>query len=121
MALALRRLHTSAKQSHDSQTIDQAFAAETYAHCLTFSPHCLCRSKAKEEAAKALGAKGILVSSDKEAMKEAKGTLNGIIDTVSAPHDVNEYLALLLPKGKLIEVGLPPGANEVNHFQLVQR
>jgi D-arabinose 1-dehydrogenase-like Zn-dependent alcohol dehydrogenase len=79
------------------------------------------RSTAKEEAAKALGAKGMLVSSDKEAMKAAHGTLNGIIDTVSAPHDVNDLLALLQPKGKLIEVGLPPGASEVNHFQLVQK
>lgn len=47
------------------------------------------------------------------------GTLNGIIDTVSAPHDVSALMELLAPRGKLVMVGLPPEQPKINHFNLV--
>jgi uncharacterized zinc-type alcohol dehydrogenase-like protein len=49
------------------------------------------------------------------------GTLNGIIDTVSAKHDVNALLSLLAPRGHMVVVGLPPDMPTINHFAVVQR
>jgi D-arabinose 1-dehydrogenase-like Zn-dependent alcohol dehydrogenase len=64
----------------------------------------------------------VLVSSDEEALKAEAGSFNGIIDTVSAPHDLNALLGLLEPKGKLVVVGLPPGATvPINHKILIGR
>ncbi|WIA35261.1 hypothetical protein OEZ86_003720 [Tetradesmus obliquus] len=89
-----------------------AFGCEVYV---------ISRSKAKEAEAKAMGAKAIIPSGDEAAMKEAAGTLNGIIDTVSAKHDVNALLALLAPRGHMVVVGLPPDMPTINHFAVVQR
>lgn len=47
------------------------------------------------------------------------GTLDAIIDTVSAEHDVNALLALLAPRGKIVMVGLPPSKPTVDHFTIV--
>eukprot|EP00878_Enallax_costatus_P019318 GHUV01020379.1.p1 GENE.GHUV01020379.1~~GHUV01020379.1.p1 ORF type:complete len:311 (+),score=104.24 GHUV01020379.1:723-1655(+) len=87
-----------------------AFGCEVYV---------ISRSKAKEAEAIAMGAKAIIPSGDEEAMKAAAGTLNGIIDTVSAPHDVSVLMELLAPRGKLVMVGLPPEQPKINHFNLV--
>jgi D-arabinose 1-dehydrogenase-like Zn-dependent alcohol dehydrogenase len=73
--------------------------------------YCCGRSKAKEAEALALGAKAVIPSGDEEAMKAAAGTLDGIIDTVSAKHDFNQLLDLLAPRGRLVVVSeelLPP-------------
>jgi uncharacterized zinc-type alcohol dehydrogenase-like protein len=45
--------------------------------------------------------------------------LDYIIDTVSAPHDYNAYLALLRPRGKMMLVGAPPTASPVHPFSLI--
>lgn len=80
------------------------------------------RSKAKEADAKRLGASHILVSSDEEAMKAEAGTFSGIIDTVSATHDLNVLLSLLDHKGKLVVVGLPPGETvPISHKLLIHK
>lgn len=79
----------------------------------------LSRSKAKEAQALAMGAKHLLVSSDEEEMKKAGNTFDGIIDTVSAKHDLNQELALLAPHGKLILVGLPPAPVDIDHRKLI--
>jgi D-arabinose 1-dehydrogenase-like Zn-dependent alcohol dehydrogenase len=55
------------------------------------------------------------------AAAAAAGTLNGIIDTVSAKHDVNALLALLAPRGRMVVVGLPPDMPTINHFAVVQK
>lgn len=63
------------------------------------------RSQAKEEGAKALGAKGILSSSDGEAMKAAANSFDFILDTVPVKHSFNPYLPLLDLEGTLVVVG----------------
>ncbi len=63
------------------------------------------RSKDKEDSAKILGAKGILISTDEDAMDEAKGTFDFILDTVPVKHDFNTYTPLLDVKGSLVLVG----------------
>ncbi|KAG6397542.1 hypothetical protein SASPL_143711 [Salvia splendens] len=59
----------------------------------------------KKEAIERLGVDEFLVSRDPEQMQAAVGTLDGIIDTVSASHPVVPLLSLLKPNGKLIIVG----------------
>jgi len=63
------------------------------------------RSNNKETQAKEIGAKGILVSSDQQAMQQAASSLDLIIDTVPVKHDINIYVPLLDLDGTLTIVG----------------
>jgi len=63
------------------------------------------RSDSKEEEAKRLGAKGILVSTDKDAMASAQSSMDLILDTVPVKHDVTAYASLLDIEGSLVIVG----------------
>lgn len=63
------------------------------------------RSDNKQEQAKAIGAKGILASTDKAAMAKAASSFDLIIDTVPVKHDVNVYTPLLDVNGSLVIVG----------------
>jgi uncharacterized zinc-type alcohol dehydrogenase-like protein len=63
------------------------------------------RSDKKQQEALELGAKGILVSADKEAMKAAKASFDLILDTVPVKHDVSPYAPLLDVDGTLVIVG----------------
>ncbi|MDQ0276988.1 putative zinc-type alcohol dehydrogenase-like protein [Arthrobacter silviterrae] len=65
-------------------------------------------SPAKADAAVSLGADHVVVSSDPAQMHAAKHTLNAILDTVAAVHDINPYLGTLARDGALIQLGLPP-------------
>ncbi|KAI0507179.1 hypothetical protein KFK09_013300 [Dendrobium nobile] len=63
--------------------------------------------KKREEAIDRLGADEFLVSSDPLQMQAAMGTMDGIIDTVSAKHDLVPLIALLKTKGWLVMIGIP--------------
>lgn len=76
-------------------------------------------SPAKVEDAKRLGADKAVLSKDADQMKAAMGSQDIIIDTVSAKHDVNQYLGMLKVDGSLVLVGLPPEALEVGAFNVV--
>ncbi len=65
----------------------------------------LSRSDAKSQEAKNLGAKGVLVSTDDEAMEKAAGSFDVILDTVPVKHDINIYTPLLDIDGSLVIVG----------------
>ena len=52
-------------------------------------------------------------------MEKQQKRFDFIIDTVSAPHDLNAYLALLKRDGALVLVGIPPQPAPVNAFHLV--
>ncbi|MCD6060831.1 MAG: NAD(P)-dependent alcohol dehydrogenase, partial [Moraxellaceae bacterium] len=75
-------------------------------------------SPAKAEDALRLGAHRVVVSGDRDAMKAERNSFHFILDTVSAPHDINAFLALLRRDGTLCQVGLPPEALAVNVFNL---
>lgn len=64
-------------------------------------------SPAKADDARALGADNVVVSTDPDDMAAAKGSLNAILDTVAAVHDLNPYLRTLARDGALIQLGLP--------------
>lgn len=72
----------------------------------------LSRSTKKEDDAKALGATGILASTDEDAMKKAAGSFDFILDTVPVKHDVNVYMPLLDIDGSLVIVGQIGPMNE---------
>ena len=79
----------------------------------------LSTSPSKEADAKKLGAHKFVVTTDAEQVNAVKGYFNFIIDTVSAPHDLNMYLGLLKTDGVQICVGAPPTPAQVMGFALI--
>ncbi|GMY12066.1 probable mannitol dehydrogenase [Fagus crenata] len=73
----------------------------------------------KKEALEHLGADSFLVSKDQDQMQAAQGTLDGIIDTVSAQHPLLPLLGLLKTQGKLVMVGAPEKPLELPIFPLL--
>ncbi|GAB2279285.1 Probable mannitol dehydrogenase [Dionaea muscipula] len=73
----------------------------------------------KEEAIGRLGADSFLVSRNPEQMQAAIGTMDGIIDTVSAFHPLLPLIGLLKSNGKLIMVGAPDKPLELPTFPLL--
>lgn len=79
-------------------------------------------SPAKAEAAHELGADNVVVSKDAEQMKGARNSLNLIIDTVAADHDINTYLKTLKRDGAIVQLGMPEKAMPpVNPGALIRR
>ncbi len=78
-------------------------------------------SKSKIEDAKKLGAHHVILSNDPAKMKASAASFDFILDTVSAPHDINAYLNLLRRDGTLTQVGLPSEPLAVSLFPLVLR
>ncbi|MED6186794.1 cinnamoyl-Coa reductase [Stylosanthes scabra] len=79
-------------------------------------------SPSKEsEAIDVLGADSFLLSSDPEKMKAATGTMDYIIDTISAVHPLGPLLDLLKVNGKLAFVALPGDPLQLPVFPLVGR
>jgi alcohol dehydrogenase (NADP+) len=76
-------------------------------------------SSGKAADAKRLGAHDVVISNDEETMKKHQKRFDFIIDTVSARHDLNAYLALLKRDGVLVLVGIPPEAVAVDAFHLL--
>ena len=62
-------------------------------------------SPGKAADAQRLGAHHVLVSSDRAAMKAARGTLDFILDTVPVKHDIAPYMMLMHAGGTLCIVG----------------
>ncbi|CAI9279144.1 unnamed protein product [Lactuca saligna] len=75
--------------------------------------------KKKEEAINTFGADSFLVSRDQAQMQGGVGSLDGIIDTVSADHPLVPLIALLKPNGKLVLVGAPTKPYELPAFPLL--
>ena len=90
-----------------------------FAHSLGAETALFTTSAGKAEDAKRLGADEVVLSKDADAMKKNKGKFDFILDCVSAPHDLNEYLGLLRLDGSLCQVGLPDQPLPVSAFSLV--
>ena len=79
-------------------------------------------SENKFAAARELGADDVILSSDPAAMEAANRSIDVIIDTVAASHDLNPYFRTLRLDGALFQLGLPPEAMPpVNPGQLIRR
>lgn len=64
-------------------------------------------SESKIAAARELGADDVILSSDEAAMDAANRSIDVIIDTVAAPHNLNPYFRTLRVDGALFQLGLP--------------
>lgn len=76
-------------------------------------------SAGKKEDAFRLGADAVVVSRNPDEMAKHVGSLDFILDTVSADHDINAYMELLRPNGNLTLVGAPPKPLSVAAFSLI--
>jgi uncharacterized zinc-type alcohol dehydrogenase-like protein len=85
------------------------------AHVVVFTT-----SPAKVEDAKRLGADDAVLSTDADQMKAYTSKLDLVLDTVSARHDVNDYLKLLRFDGSVVLVGLPAEPLEISPFNVVK-
>ncbi|WP_369205368.1 NAD(P)-dependent alcohol dehydrogenase [Streptomyces sp. PU-14G] len=63
------------------------------------------RSPDKAGDARRLGAHGLVVSTDPEAMANARDAFDVVIDTISTPHDLGPYLRLVAMDGTLSHLG----------------
>jgi alcohol dehydrogenase (NADP+) len=92
------------------------FAHSLGAHVVQFTTSL----KKKEDALK-LGADEVVLSTDEAAMKAHARSFDFILDTVSAPHALEPYLALLKQDATLTLVGLPEVPPSVSPFALIAK
>ncbi|HVF70926.1 MAG TPA: NAD(P)-dependent alcohol dehydrogenase [Chthoniobacterales bacterium] len=78
-------------------------------------------SPGKAADAKKLGAHEVILSKDEGEMEKHAKSFDFILDTVSAPHDLNGYLSLLKREGSLVLFGASPDPLEVDAFSLILR
>ena len=76
-------------------------------------------SPSKEEDARNLGAHNFVVTKNPENMAALAGQFDLILDAVSAPHDINQYINLLRVNGTIVLVGAPEKPLEVGAFNLI--
>jgi uncharacterized zinc-type alcohol dehydrogenase-like protein len=92
------------------------FAHSFGAHVVQFTT-----SPKKKEDALRLGADEVVVSSDANAMKAHANSFDFILDAVSAPHSLDDYLALLKLDATMTLVGLPDTPPTFGVFNLITR
>jgi uncharacterized zinc-type alcohol dehydrogenase-like protein len=78
-------------------------------------------SPKKKEDALRLGADEVVISRNADEMKKHAGSLDFILDAVSAEHDINAYLNLLDLDGNIVLVGAPAKPLAVTAFGLIMR
>jgi uncharacterized zinc-type alcohol dehydrogenase-like protein len=89
------------------------------AHALGAHVTVLSQSLKKQEDGLRLGADEYFATSDPDTFRALSGRFDLIINTVSAPIDLNAYLRLLAVDGTMVNVGAPPEALSVNAFTLI--
>ncbi len=97
---------------HMGIKLASAMGAETW--IITTSPN-------KIKDAQKLGAVGGIVSKDEKNMAKHAGTFDFILNTIAAPHDINQYFDLLKRDGRLTLVGAPDKPLEVSAFGLIMK
>jgi uncharacterized zinc-type alcohol dehydrogenase-like protein len=80
----------------------------------------LSHSPSKKDDALRLGADEFIATKEEGVFKKNAGRFDLIIDTVSAPHDFNDYLGLLKRDSTMVLVGIPD-PSPVQAFPLVGR
>ena len=76
-------------------------------------------SPAKEAVAKEIGAKNFVISKDETSMAAAAKSLDLILNTVSADHQVSTYLPLLDWKGVIVQLGAAMKPHQLSQIQLM--
>ncbi len=78
------------------------------AHAMGAHVVVLTTSPSKVNDAKKMGANEVIISTDKTQLDQHLGTFDFILNTVSAPIDLNPFLGLLKRDGKMCVVGVAP-------------
>ena len=91
------------------------------AHAMGAEVTVLSQSLKKQEDGLRLGADHYYATSDPDTFEQLAGLFDLIINTVSAPIDVDAYLGLLGVDGTLVNVGAPPEPMSLNVFALIGR
>src|SRR3954449_12222836 len=89
------------------------------AHALGAEVTVLSQSLKKQEDGLRLGADAYYAPSDPDTFTELAGRFDLIVNTVSAPIDVDAYLSLLAVGGALVNVGPPAEPLSLNVFSLI--
>jgi uncharacterized zinc-type alcohol dehydrogenase-like protein len=79
----------------------------------------LSTSAGKEADARRLGAAGFGLTSDPATFKRLAGHFDLIIDTISAPHDYNQYLGMVRLEGAMVLLGVPPAPTLIAATSLI--
>jgi uncharacterized zinc-type alcohol dehydrogenase-like protein len=79
----------------------------------------LSTSAGKEADARRLGAAGFGLTSDEATFKRLAGHFDLIIDTISAPHDYNQYLGMVRLDGAMVLLGVPPAPTPIAATSLI--
>jgi uncharacterized zinc-type alcohol dehydrogenase-like protein len=79
----------------------------------------LSTSTRKEQDARRLGAHHFALTSERATFKKLANHFDLILDTISAPHDLNAYLGMLRVDGAMVLLGVPPEAAPVHAFSLI--
>ncbi len=91
------------------------------AHALGAEVTVLSQSLKKQADGKRLGADHFYATSDPETFTKLAGSLDLIVNTVSAPMDWNKFLSLLRVDGSMVMVGLPEKDVPVGTFSLTAK
>ncbi|PKT67529.1 alcohol dehydrogenase [Streptomyces populi] len=89
------------------------------AHALGAEVTVLSQSLRKKDDGLKLGADHYHATSDPETFKALRGTFDLILSTVSAPLDLDAYLALLRTDGAFVNVGAPEEPVRLNLFSVI--
>jgi uncharacterized zinc-type alcohol dehydrogenase-like protein len=89
------------------------------AHAMGAEVTVLSQSLKKQEDGLRLGADAYFATSDPDTFSELAGRFDLIVNTVSAPIDVDAYLSLLAVGGALVNVGAPAEPLSLNVFSLI--
>jgi alcohol dehydrogenase (NADP+) len=90
-----------------------------FAHALGAHTVLFTTSEGKVADGKRLGADEVVISRNADEMVKHAGSFDLILDTVSADHDYNAYLALLKLDASMVVVGAPPAPQPVSVFSLL--
>jgi uncharacterized zinc-type alcohol dehydrogenase-like protein len=97
--------------------------AVKFAHAFGAEVVLFTTSPGKSEDARRLGASAVVISKNPDEMAAHLKSFDFILDTVSAPHDINAYLALLRRDGTMALVGVPdqPPTLQFQHLVFSRR
>ncbi|RKT35781.1 putative zinc-type alcohol dehydrogenase-like protein [Microbacterium sp. AG1240] len=88
------------------------------AHAMGAEVTVLSQSLRKKDDGLAMGADHYYATSDPETFETLKNSLDLIVNTVSAPLDLKQYLGLLSLDGTMVNVGAPPEPLPIQVFTL---
>jgi alcohol dehydrogenase (NADP+) len=89
------------------------------AHAMGAEVTVLSQSLKKQEDGLRLGADAYFATGDPDTFSQLAGRFDLIVNTVSAPIDVDAYLSLLAVDGALVNVGAPAEPLSLNVFSLI--